>query len=155
MDAGLIPNQYAITNITWAKDSRYFTYEYNKRGHQLYQVIRVDATTGNSQVVINETSQTFIDYSGKRYRHDIESSGEIIWASERDGWNHLYLYDLATGQVKNQITSGDWVVRDVEFVDEKNRQIVFEGSGKESGDPYFINFYRINFDGTGLICKNL
>lgn len=152
VDAGLIPNQYAITNITWAKDSRYFTYEYNKRGHQLYQVIRVDATTGNSQVVINETSQTFIDYSGKRYRHDIESSGEIIWASERDGWNHLYLYDLATGQVKNQITSGDWVVRDVEFVDEKNRQIVFEGSGKESGDPYFINFYRINFDGTGLIC---
>jgi dipeptidyl aminopeptidase/acylaminoacyl peptidase len=151
VDADQIPNQYSITNIKWDKESRYFTFEYNKRGHQVYQVIKVDASTGNSQVLINETSPTFIDYSGKHYRYDIESSGEIIWASERDGWNHLYLYDMAAGQVKNKITSGDWIVRDVAFVDEKNRQIVFEGSGKESGDPYFIHFYRVNFDGTNLV----
>jgi dipeptidyl aminopeptidase/acylaminoacyl peptidase len=151
VDDEMIPNQYSINNITWSKDNSYFTFEYNKRGHQVYQVIKVDATTGRSQVIINETSATFIDYSGKNYRFNAESSDEIIWASERDGWNHLYLYDLATGRVKNQITKGEWVVRDVAFVDEKNRQIVFEGSGKEPGDPYFIYYYRINFDGTGLI----
>jgi dipeptidyl aminopeptidase/acylaminoacyl peptidase len=151
VDGSRILNQYSIDEITWSKDNSCFMYDYNKRGHQLYQVIRVDALTGESKVIINEISPTFIDYSGKMYRHNTESSNEIIWASERDGWNHLYLYDSNTGTVKNQITKGEWVVREVVYVDEKNRQIVFQASGKEPGDPYFINYYRINFDGSGMI----
>jgi dipeptidyl aminopeptidase/acylaminoacyl peptidase len=151
VDDTQIPNQYSIDDIKWSKDSHYFTFEYNKRGHQLYKVIKVDAATGNSKVVINETSPTFIDYSGKMYRYDAEETSEIIWASERDGWNHLYMYDSGNGEVKNQITAGEWVVRDVTYVDEKNRQIVFQASGKEGGDPYFTYYYRINFDGTGMI----
>ena len=79
-----------------------------------------------------------------------QETGEIIWASERDGWNHLYLYDSDRGELKNQITAGEWIVRDVVYVDEKNRQILFQASGMEKGDPYFIYYYRINFDGTGL-----
>ncbi len=151
VDDTQIPNQYSVNDITWSKDNSYFTFEYNRRGHQVYQVIKVDAVSGDSKVIINETSPTFIDYSGKKYRYDAEGSDEIIWASERDGWNHLYLYDSATGMVKNQISRGSWVIRDVTFVDEKNRQIVFQASGKEPGDPYLINYYRINFDGTGMI----
>lgn len=150
LDDSLIPNQYYIDEIKWSKDSRYFTYEYNKRGHQVYQVIKVDAATGECKVIINETSQTFIHYSGKRYRYDLEKTNEIIWASERDGWNHLYLYDSETGLVKNQITRGEWVIRGVIGVDEEKRQIIFQASSKEPGDPYFIHVYRINFDGTGL-----
>ncbi|MFT4024592.1 MAG: prolyl oligopeptidase family serine peptidase, partial [Flavihumibacter sp.] len=84
------------------------------------------------------------------YRYDLASGKEIIWASERDGWNHLYLYN-DQGQVKNQITSGNWLVRRVVNVDEKARQIWFEGSGREPGmDPYFIQYYRVHFDGSGL-----
>lgn len=150
IDDSLIPNQYAIDEIRWSKGSEYFTYEYNKRGHQVYQVIKADASTGKTTVVINETSPTFIHYSGKRFRYDLEKSNEIIWASERDGWNHLYLYDSGTGQVKNQITKGEWVIRGVIWVDEARRQILFQASGREPGDPYFIHAYRINFDGTGL-----
>jgi len=151
IDDSLIPNQYAINNILWSKDNSFFTFEYNKRGHQVYQVIKVDAKTGVCKVIIDETSPTFIDYSGKNYRYNLNETSEIIWASERDGWNHLYLYDSGTGAVKNQITKGEWVIRDVSFVDDKKRQIVFQASGKESGDPYLIHYYRINFDGTGLI----
>ncbi len=151
LDESILPNQYSVDNIKWSKDNSFFTFEYNKRGHQLFQVIRVDAATGKHKIIINETSDTFIDYSGKYYRYDMEPEDEIIWASERDGWNHLYLYDSSSGVVKNQITKGDWVIRDVTFVDEKNRQIVFEAGGREPGDPYFINYYRINFDGTGLV----
>jgi dipeptidyl aminopeptidase/acylaminoacyl peptidase len=150
LDDELIPEQYSINNILWSKDSKYFTFEYNRRGHQLYQIIKADALTGEEMVVINETSPTFIDYSGKYYRYNCEKEGEIIWASERDGWNHLYLYDADAGMVSNQITKGEWVVRNVTYVDEENRQIVFQASGKEPGDPYLINYYRINFDGTGL-----
>ena len=71
--------------------------------------------------------------------------------SERDGWNHLYLYDGRTGAVKNQITKGHWPVRNVVQVDEEKRQIWFSASGMYPGkDPYFVHYYRINFDGSGL-----
>jgi dipeptidyl aminopeptidase/acylaminoacyl peptidase len=85
------------------------------------------------------------------YRSDLADGKEIVWMSERDGWNHLYLFDGATGQVKNQITKGAWVVRGVDKVDEEARKIWFRASGLNSGqDPYFIHCYTINFDGTGL-----
>ncbi|MEZ4586118.1 MAG: prolyl oligopeptidase family serine peptidase [Gemmatimonadales bacterium] len=71
--------------------------------------------------------------------------------SERDNWVHLYLYDLATGQLKNRITTGDGNVNDVLLVDEKARTIYFTGNGREQGrDPYFSHLYRIGFDGKGL-----
>jgi len=151
VDDTSIPNQYSINDVKWSKTSSYLTFEYNRRGHQVYKVMKADAASGEMKAVINEASPTFIDYSGKKYRYDAEETNEIIWASERDGWNHLYLYDSNTGAVKNQITSGEWVVRDVAFVEEKNRQIVFSASGKEPGDPYFTYYYRINFDGTGMM----
>jgi len=76
---------------------------------------------------------------------------QIMWSSQRDGWCHLYLYDWKTGELKNQITKGDWVVRGIERVDEQTRQIYFFASGREAGrDPYLRHLYKINFDGTGL-----
>ncbi|MBE0673330.1 MAG: DPP IV N-terminal domain-containing protein, partial [Bacteroidales bacterium] len=150
VETGMIGNQYSVGQYRWAPDSKYFTFEYNKRGHQVYQVIKVDAATGKHSVLVNETSATFIDYSGKKYRNDMPATNEMIWASERDGWNHLYLYDTRTGNVKNQITKGEWVVRSVLNVDEATRQITFQASGREPGDPYLIHVYTINFDGTGL-----
>ena len=159
IDHALFPNAYNITTPVWWKDSRGFTFEYNQRGHQLYRVIEVDAQSGKARTLIDETAKTFFYYNplgpglsaGRRYRHDVADGKEIIWASERDGWEHLYLYDGATGRVKSQITKGDWLVRDVDFVDDEKRQIWFEAGGMVAGqDPYFSQSYRINFDGTGL-----
>ena len=70
--------------------------------------------------------------------------------SERDGWSHLYLFDGATGRVKQQITSGNWAVHHVDRVDEAARQIYFTANGRERGDPYLLHYYRVNFDGSGL-----
>ncbi len=160
IDNALFPNPYSLSNPVWRKDSRAFTFEYNQRGHQLYRVIEVEAGTGKARGVITEESKTFIDYrtlvanprdTGKRVRNELNDGREIIWMSERDGWAHLYLYDGVTGRLKNQITKGNWVVRAVEKVDEDKRQIWFQASGMYPGkDPYFIHYYRINFDGTGL-----
>jgi len=151
VDNTLFPNPYNLSEIIWRKDSRAFTFEYNQRGHQVYRVIEVDAANGKPRAVINEEAKTFFCYSGKRYRTDLHDGREIIWMSERDGWNHLYLYDGVTGRVKNQITKGKWVVRGVEHVDEEKRQIWFRASGVVSGiDPYFLHYYRVNFNGTGL-----
>ena len=150
-DVALFPNPYANTRLEWRDDSRAVTFEYNQRGHQLYRVVEIDATSGKTRSMIEESSKTFVEYSGKRYRFDVADGKEIIWASERDGWNHLYLYDGVTGQVKNQITKGQWVVRNVDTVDVAKRQIWFRASGMHAGkDPYYIHYFRINFDGTGL-----
>jgi hypothetical protein len=159
IDRALFPNAYNLTPPVWWKDSRGFTFEYNQRGHQVYRVIEVDGQTGKARALIDESSPTFIYYNllaeglsgGRRYRHDVNDGKEIIWASERDGWEHLYLYDGVTGKVKNQITKGEWVVRMVDRVDEDKRQIWFQAGGMDAGqDPYFTHYYRINFDGTGL-----
>jgi dipeptidyl aminopeptidase/acylaminoacyl peptidase len=151
IDNALFPNPYDLSNLEWREDSRSFTFEYNQRGHQVYRIIEVGAETGTPRALINEEMKTFFSYSGKKHRHDVADGKEIIWMSERDGWNHLYLYDGATGTVKNQITRGEWVVRGVQKVDEDSRQIWFSASGMNAGqDPYFVHHYRINFDGTGL-----
>jgi len=151
VDNSLFPNPYEMSAPVWRKDSRAFTLEYNQRGHQVYRILEVDGTTGRASALISEEPETFFDYSGKKYRYDIEDGREIIWMSERDGWNHLYLYDGSTGKVKNRITRGQWVVRDVDKVDEEKKQVFFRASGMDSGqDPYFVHAYRINFDGTGL-----
>ena len=61
----------------------------------------------------------------------------------------MYLYDLTTGQLKNQITHGDGPVTQVLHVDEKNRILYFLATGKEKdSDPYFTHYYRVNFDGS-------
>jgi len=160
IDRALFPNAYDITPPVWWKDNRGFTFEYNQRGHQLYRVVEVDAQTGKARALITEESPTFIDYrlinatlsdNGKRYRYDLNDGKEIIWGSERDGWEHLYLYDGVTGAVKRQITKGNWVVRNVDRVDEDKQQIWFQASGMNPAqDPYFTHYYRINFDGAGL-----
>jgi len=151
VDSSLFPNPYQLSRPVWWKDSRAFTFEYNQRGHQVYRVIEVDAASGRPRPIVDEEAKTFFCYSGKKYRHDINDGKEVIWMSERDGWNHLYLYDGTLGKVKSQITKGNWVVRGVEHVDDEKRQIWFRASGMNPGqDPYFINVYRINFDGTGL-----
>ena len=151
LDNALFPNPYEMSPLVWRKDSHAVTFEYNQRGHQVYRVLEADAVTGHIRALIDEEAKTFFCYSGKMYRHDVEEGKEIIWMSERDGWNHLYLYDGATGQVKNQVTKGGWVVRGVDNVDDEHRRIYFHASGMHQGeDPYFEHFFRINFDGSGL-----
>lgn len=151
VENSLIPEQFSISRISWREDSRAFTFEYNERGHQMYSVIEVNAIQPKAKVLINETSKTFIDYSGKNYRKDIADGKEIIWSSERDGWRHLYLIDGKSGNVINQITKGNWVVRNVIHVDEEKRKILFNASGlNKDEDPYHLHLCTINFDGSGM-----
>ena len=147
----LFTNQWSLTDLRWAPDAQRFTFLFNQRGHQVLRIVAVDATTGAARALMDERSRTFVNYSGKFFCRYLDDSNEILWMSERDGWTHLYLYDSSTGQVKNQVTRGEWVVRGVEEVDEKNRQIWFRAGGIRSGqDPYQTHYARVNFDGTGL-----
>ncbi|MBW4331638.1 S9 family peptidase [Stakelama sp. CBK3Z-3] len=151
VDPALFPNPYQLTDLHWRADSGSFAFEYTRRGHQQAKIIAVDAESGAARAIVSETAKTFI-WQDRGYWHDVGDHGaELIWLSERDGWAHLYLYDGESGKVKNRITSGDWPVRSVLRVDDKKRQIWFAASGMDSDeDPYFVHYYRINFDGSGL-----
>ena len=152
VDDALFANPWSIGDVRWAADSGEFTFLFNQRGHQALRILGVAAATGAVRPVVDERSATFICYSGKFFSEYLGETGEIIWMSERDGWNHLYLYDAKTGRVKNQITRGDWVVRGVERVDRDKRQVWFTASGKNPGeDPYHVHHYRVGFDGSGLV----
>lgn len=149
---GLFSNPFNITDLEWRDDSKSFTFLYNERGHQALRLIEVDAESGRPRALIDETSETFICYSGKKYLRRLEETDELIWMSERDGWNHLYLIDWQTGKVKNAITSGQWVVRGVERVDEEKRLVWARVSGIDSEqDPYHTHLIRVGFDGQGLV----
>jgi dipeptidyl aminopeptidase/acylaminoacyl peptidase len=151
VDDKLFPNPWAVNEVRWQPDSARFTFLYNQRGHQTLRIVAVDAATGETTAIVDEQSKTFIDYAYKKFTRYFDETNEIVWMSERDGWNHLYLYDSQTGQVKHQITQGEWVVRGVDRVDEEQRQIWFRASGVyPNQDPYYIHYGRVNFDGTGL-----
>ena len=152
LDDSLFPNPWSLDDVRWDEKSSRFTFQYNQRGHQVLRLLAVDVPSGKIQPIIDERSATFIDYAGKFFCHYADKGHEVIWMSERSGWNHLYLIDSTTGAVKNPITSGEWVVRSVEHVDEENRQLWFWAGGIRPGqDPYYLHYCRVNFDGTGLV----
>ncbi|SIN67824.1 S9 family peptidase [Chitinophaga niabensis] len=138
--------------LHWRKDDpRYFSYEKVDRGHQRFRIIEVDAQSGTTRTLLDEKAKTFI-YESRIFTEYIPATSEIIWSSEKDGWRHLYLVDGLTGNIKNAITQGEWVVRNIDSVDEKKREIWFRASGMHAGeDPYFIHYYRIGFDGKNLV----
>jgi len=151
IEQGLFNNPWRINRIRWAKNSREFTFEYNERGHQVFRIISVNSRNGKTKPVVEETSSTFVDYSQKHYEYWVGDGEELIWMSERNGWNHLYLFDTRKKKLKNAITQGNWVVRKVEHIDEARRQIWFQVMGVyPKQDPYYIHHCRVNLDGSGL-----
>ena len=150
IDDKLFETPWSIDELDWNKDSSEFSFLYNQRGHQLMRIVGVRADSGSTRTIFEDRSKTFIDYSQKTWLHRLPLTGELIWASERDGFNHLYLIDAASGRIKQQITSGQWNVREVMEVDAENRQLLLKVIGMPQQDPYHLHCIRINFDGSGL-----
>lgn len=144
-----------FATLRWTHDGTHFRLEKYDRGHQRVRLIEVNAQTGETRNIIDEKSNTFIwtaHFEGLNFRffNYLRDENELIYASEMDGWRHLYHVDATTGTMK-PITSGSWVVRGVNRIDEDARQIWFTASGVlPDQDPYFIHYGRVNFDGSGL-----
>ncbi len=147
----LFQNPWSLGEYRWAADSSRFTFLYNQRGHQVLRLVALDAKTGEASALIDEQSKTFIDYSNKTYCRFLDKTAEILWMSERDGWNHLYRIDAKTGAVKGQVTKGEWVVRGVDRVDEEAGTVDFRVMGIHPGqDPYHVHYARAKLDGSGI-----
>ena len=150
VQADVIDFPNGAPQLHWRNDDpRYFTYEKFDRGHQRFRIIEVDAQTGATRNVVDERTNTFI-YHDRQYTYYPEGSTVAIRSSEKDGWRHLYLVDLISGE-ERPITSGEWVMRNVISVDDAKEEILFTASGINAGeDPYHIHYYRIGFDGKNM-----
>jgi dipeptidyl aminopeptidase/acylaminoacyl peptidase len=148
----LVQLYYGGPTVEWFGDSQRFQYREIDRGYTGVRVNEVDARTGVTRTAVDEKGgPDFLIDTSILVTRAINDGRERIWSSERDGWNHLYLYDTQTGAVKNQITKGEWVIRAIDHVDEKARVLYYSAAGREAGrDPYLRYVYRINLDGTGL-----
>ncbi len=143
---------FGAPELHWrAHDNRYFTFERVERGHQRFCVMEVDASTAGTHAVIDEKTNTFI-YESRLFTYYLPETNEMLMTSEKDGWQHLYLMDLLTGHQKVEVTGGKWIVRNIDSVDVKKREIWFSASGMNPDeDPYYVHYYRIGFDGSHLV----
>jgi len=149
---GTLSDDISTGDMRWSDDSATFAFISSSRDHKSAKLRVANAATGDVREVFEEVVKTQYE-SGQGHENweYYPTTNEFIWYSERDDWGHLYLYDLATGQVKTQITKGDFVVTRIVKIDPKARVIFFEANGREKGrDPYFTHFYRVDFDGKNL-----
>lgn len=146
-DTSAYGNQYSLMPGQWTPDSKLFTFEYNKRGHQLYQLVSVNADNGENKTVAEEKSNTFIYYNDL-YRHYFKDGKRLLWVSERDDWRHLYMVDIATGAAK-QLTKGAWNVREIHLVNEDEGFVLMYANGyatNKGEDPYNKHLLKLDLN---------
>jgi len=146
-----IASSGTFDDVDWTADGSHLAFVSTSRDHKIEKFRIADASTGAVREVFEEKVATQYEsgWGAINWRY-LAHSNEIIWFSERDNWGHLYLYDATTGQVKNQITKGEWVVTRLLSVDEQKRQLYFEADGTDKKNPYFSHLFRIGFDGKHL-----
>lgn len=145
-EGGTMPiSRVTMRWLSDTSDKLYFTA--TDRDFRSIDVCVADSASGGSKTLIEERSNVWLSFKPLRL---IDNGRELIWWSERDGWGHYYLFD-ASGKLKNQITSGEFVTDQIISLDEKARTLYFTANGRERGeDPYYVHLYRSSLDGTGL-----
>jgi dipeptidyl-peptidase 4 len=136
----------------WSPDGQRLAFASVSRDYNTVTLRLADAATGQVKDLLTETLEPFFEGSaagrgGPNWRvlHDRE---RILWYSPREGWSHLFLYDLDSGELVRQLTDGAWNVVDVLHVDEADGHVYFTGAGREPHrDPYHRHLYRVPLTG--------
>ena len=139
----------------WSESGTHVYVVHASRDQREVSLYVVDPNSGEARVLVQERGSTTVwpGHPGPTLTtvRDVGDDERVIWFSFRSGWGHLYLYDLASGEERCQITSGPWTVRDIVRIDAENGWIYFMGSGREPGrDPYYRHLYRCRLDGRDL-----
>ncbi len=135
-------------DVEFSPDDARLAFVATSRDHKDEWVRVADATTGEVREVYHEHADSYYGWQAKTDWKVLWDSNEFLWVSERSNWAQAYLYDLTTGELKNQVTRGDGPVWEMKYVDEKNRVLYFTATNKVKGeDPYFVNYFRVDLDG--------
>ncbi|MBN1271099.1 MAG: prolyl oligopeptidase family serine peptidase [Candidatus Aminicenantes bacterium] len=149
IDTDPIPH-FLDLRVDWLEEGNKIFAQKFTRGYKIVEICEIDAQTGVMRVCAKDMSETSVETALCRY--EVLGKGEkILLTSERDGWNHIYLFNGPTGQLVNQVTKGRFVVLDIVHIDEETQKVTFTAVGREQGqDPYWVHLYRIGLDGSGF-----
>ena len=131
---------FYIARMKWTNDANIVCTQVLNRHQDNLDLIFVDATTGIAKVVMNEKDKAYVDVTDNL---TFLKDNSFIWTSEKDGFNHIYLFDK-TGKLKNQVTKGNWEVTSYYGFDEKNKTIYYQSV--ENGST-IRDVYKISLDG--------
>ncbi|TVR50814.1 MAG: S9 family peptidase [Gemmatimonadales bacterium] len=142
-------------DVEWSRDGSRLAFVSVSRDYRTATLRVADPETGAVRTVLEESHPIFFEShvasGGVPNWRVLDGRREVLWFSQRDGWGHLFLYDLDSGALKNRITGGDWNVLDVTRVDPEAGTLHFTAVGREAGeDPYHRHLYRVGLDGSGL-----
>jgi dipeptidyl-peptidase-4 len=143
-DIGTEKDQY-IPRIKWTNDANTLSIRRLNRWQNNLDVLHADAQTGATKVILNEKSETYVDVEYTDHLTYLADGKHFIFASERTGFKHLYLYDMA-GKLVRPITTGEWEVTDFHGIDEKKKLVYFSSA---EVSPLERHVYVIGFDGKG------
>jgi dipeptidyl aminopeptidase/acylaminoacyl peptidase len=136
----------------WAQDGSAVYYLSRPRDLRTLTLHRLDPLTGAVTTVLSETGTTRVEPNQWMTEPPIVRmlADAVLWYSQRDGWGHLYRYDLHTGALLGQVTAGEWAVRQVLHVDEAEGFVYFTAAGLVDADPYRRTVCRAALDGSGV-----
>lgn len=155
IDARMEPVEHTFyaggPGLRWTTDGTRVRFAMQNRDYSGYPLYDIDARTGAARVLFEERDSLFVDVYGSVSWTPVPGSHDVLWASPRDGWNHLYLVDGSSGAIRRQLTRGEWVLDFVAAVDTTRKRVFFAAFGREPNrDPYFVHLYRVDLDGRGL-----
>jgi dipeptidyl-peptidase-4 len=144
IDLGSDPDVY-LARVNWLPDGKTIAVQRESRDQHKLDLLFANIDTGESRVVLSESSASWIELNDEL--SFLDKSKEFVWASDRDGYTHLYLYDYA-GHLIRRLTAGPWCVDDfraraIKGIDEKHRLIYFSATEKS---PIERHLYRASLD---------
>ena len=139
---------FYIARMQWTKEANTLSCQVLNRHQDNLDLIFIDGSTGTSKIVLNEKDKAYVDVTDNL---TFLKDNSFIWTSEKDGFNHIYLYDK-TGKLKNQITAGKWEVTNYYGFDDKTKTVFYQSV--ENGS---INrdVYKIGLDGKNKVRLSL
>lgn len=150
VDTGRNPGE-RIQLLGWRQDGSELLYLVMDRGFERLELRAANVASGATRVIVSEQQETFVlgvGWEGRQVFRRLEDGERFIWGSERDGWNHLYLYGL-DGTLLRPLTRGNYPIVQVEAVDERNGWVYFTASGDQRR-PYDLHLYRVTLEGRDL-----
>ncbi len=133
-------SDFYIARIKWTNDVNVFSVQVLNRHQDNLDLLFVDSNLASYKIVLNEKDNAYVDVTDNL---TFLKDNSFIWTSEKDGWNHIYLYDK-NGKLKNQVTKGKWEVTAYYGFDEKTKSIFYQST--ENGS-IVRDVYKISLDG--------
>lgn len=142
MDVGPEPDQY-IPRVVWTQTPNLLSIRRMNRLQNKLELLHADATTGKTQIVLTDSDKAYVEVNDDlRY---LQGGKEFLFSSEKDGYRHLYLYDLK-GKLVRQLTKGAWEITEINGFDEKNGLVYYTST---EASPLQRQLYRVSLKGQG------